>query len=289
MDNVKIEDLDLYEILEVNPNSSVPEIKKAYRKKALQCHPDKNPDNPNAAKEFHQLSKILEILIDETARKAYDGVLKGRKEAALRHKELDSKRRKLKEDLEAREKRACDSKREKTADEKLRAEIERLRREGSKQVEEELERIQEEIRAQKKHRSENDLIDLMSANHRIKIKWYVAKGDGTNGGYTHEMLHRFLSKYGNINALVVSAKKMGSALVEFETRKAAEMAIEMECGLPSNRIKLQWINVPPGKHHRTQSTLVKPSDYESIVLTKMRQAEERRRLIEQMKAEDGDD
>ena len=58
--------------------------------------------------------------------------------------------------LEAREKRACDSKREKTADEKLRAEIERLRREGSKQVEEELERIQEEIRAQKKHRSEND-------------------------------------------------------------------------------------------------------------------------------------
>ncbi|KAJ3662965.1 hypothetical protein Zmor_007279 [Zophobas morio] len=275
---MKIEDLlDLYEILEVNPNSSVPEIKKAYRKKALQCHPDKNPDNPNAAKEFHQLSKILEILIDETARKAYDGVLKGRKEAALRHKELDSKRRKLKEDLEAREKRACDSKREKTADEKLRAEIERLRREGSKQVEEELERIQEEIRAQKKHRSEND---WDSADHRIKIKWDVAKGDTTNGGYTHEMLHRFLSKYGNINALVVSAKKMGSAL---------EMAVEMGCGLPSNRIKLQWINVPPGKNHRTQSTLVKPSDYESIVLTKMRQAEERRRLIDQMKADDGDD
>jgi DnaJ family protein C protein 17 len=190
MEDVKIEDLDLYEVLEVEPSSSAADIKKAYRKKALQCHPDKNPDNPNAAKEFHQLSKILEVLIDETARKAYDRVLKGRKEAALRHKELDSKRRKLKEDLEAREKRGLNNFKEKSADEKLREEIERLRKEGSKQVEEELEKINQELKEQMKNKTSH----WDSASHRIKIKWNVVKGDDKNGGYTQEMLHRFLSK-----------------------------------------------------------------------------------------------
>lgn len=44
------------------------QIKKAYRKKALTCHPDKNPNNPKAAELFHELSKALEILTDEKAR-----------------------------------------------------------------------------------------------------------------------------------------------------------------------------------------------------------------------------
>lgn len=44
------------------------QIKKAYRKKALTCHPDKNPDNPRAAELFHELSRALEILTDTKAR-----------------------------------------------------------------------------------------------------------------------------------------------------------------------------------------------------------------------------
>lgn len=44
------------------------QIKKAYRKKALTCHPDKNPDNPETVALFLRLSKALEVLIDETAR-----------------------------------------------------------------------------------------------------------------------------------------------------------------------------------------------------------------------------
>jgi len=44
------------------------QIKKAYRKKALTCHPDKNPDNPRAAELFQELSRVLEILTDTNAR-----------------------------------------------------------------------------------------------------------------------------------------------------------------------------------------------------------------------------
>ncbi|XP_044765182.1 dnaJ homolog subfamily C member 17-like [Coccinella septempunctata] len=95
-------DFDLYEVLDIEPSCSINDMKKAYRKKALQCHPDKNPDNPDAAVEFHKLTRILAILSDEKVRLSYDKILRGREEAALRHKELDSKRKKFKEDLESR-------------------------------------------------------------------------------------------------------------------------------------------------------------------------------------------
>uniref|UniRef100_A0A6P7G3A6 DnaJ homolog subfamily C member 17 n=1 Tax=Diabrotica virgifera virgifera TaxID=50390 RepID=A0A6P7G3A6_DIAVI len=277
MGDIKIEEMDLYEMLNIDIGSSISEIKKAYRKQALQCHPDKNPDDPNAAKKFHELSKALEILTDESARAAYDRVLKAKKEAALRHKELDSKRRKLKEDLEYREKQGS---RQKSADELLKAEIERLRKEGSKQVQEEIEIVKQQLQKEKSNPQYWD-----GSKHRIKIKWSADKHDSNNGGYNQEMLTRFLSKYGDIQALVMSPKKKGSALVEFKDKAAAEMAVDLEVGLPHNPLKLEWLGGPPQKN-LSGSSLVKESDFESITLTKLRQAEERKRLIEQMMAED---
>lgn len=275
MDLKNLEDLDLYELLEIQTSSSVSEIKKAYRRKALECHPDKNPDNPNAAEEFRRLSKILEILTDEAARAVYDKVLKGRKEAALRHSELDSKRRKLKEDLEAREKQASGTYRKKTEEQELMEVIARLNKEGSRLVQEEMELVN---RLAKK--------EVDSSTHRIKIKWKASKGDDTNGGYTKELLQKFLQKYGDIEGLVMS-KKNGGAVVEFKNAKAAEMAVELEQGLLTNPLKCEWINGPP-KKNPTQSNLLKDSDFESVVMMKLRQAEERKRLIAQMMAEDGE-
>ena len=81
-------------------------MKKAYRQKALSCHPDKNPDNPRAAELFHQLSQALEVLTDAAARAAYDKVRKAKKQAAERTQRLDKDRKKVKLDLEARERQA---------------------------------------------------------------------------------------------------------------------------------------------------------------------------------------
>ncbi|KAB0792432.1 hypothetical protein PPYR_14391 [Photinus pyralis] len=270
MTEFKIEEEDLYEILEIEPTSTTNDIKKAYRKKALQCHPDKNPDNPNAAKLFHQLTKILEVLTDESARKVYDRVLRGKKEAALRHRELDGKRRKLKEDLEARERGGV----KRNGSDELKAEIERLRKEGSKLVQEEMEYIKTKLRQESQ---------AAGTKYRVKIKWKVARDDATNGGYDQELLGKFLSKYGDITAMVMSPKRKGSALVEFESKRAAEMAVDFEKGLAVNPLELSWVNGPPCG---VRSSTIKESDYESVVLMKLRQAEERKRLIEQMMADD---
>ena len=64
--------LDLYELLGVAYDADEIAIKKAYRKKALFCHPDKNPDDPNAEHLFHQLSQARDILLDSDTRRSYD-------------------------------------------------------------------------------------------------------------------------------------------------------------------------------------------------------------------------
>jgi molecular chaperone DnaJ len=63
---------DYYEILGVSKSASVNEIKKAYRKKAIQFHPDKNPGDTKAEQEFKKAAEAYEILSDQQKREKYD-------------------------------------------------------------------------------------------------------------------------------------------------------------------------------------------------------------------------
>ncbi len=64
---------DYYERLGVSRDADKKQIKKAYRKKAKQYHPDKNPDDQEGArKKFKEISEAYEVLIDDEKRKQYD-------------------------------------------------------------------------------------------------------------------------------------------------------------------------------------------------------------------------
>jgi molecular chaperone DnaJ len=63
---------DYYDILEVSHSATAEEIKKAYRKKALQFHPDKNPGDAQAEKRFKDVSEAYEVLSDDKKRQIYD-------------------------------------------------------------------------------------------------------------------------------------------------------------------------------------------------------------------------
>jgi molecular chaperone DnaJ len=63
---------DYYDILGVSKSASAGEIKKAYRKKAIQFHPDKNPDDKDAEKQFKKAAEAYEVLSDDEKRAQYD-------------------------------------------------------------------------------------------------------------------------------------------------------------------------------------------------------------------------
>lgn len=257
---------DLYELLQVEIGADEKEIKSAYRKKALTCHPDKNPDNPRAAELFQQLSRALEILTDPAARSAYDAVLKARQAAKIRHQGLDAKRRKLREELEARE--APGQEAGISAQQRLKQEVERLRREGSRQLAEQRELLQRQMQQQRAQQEEQ--WKQQAGLTRLKIRWKQQPG---MRGYTEASLRQRLSQYGTISCLVV---RNGSALAEFEEPSAARLASQLEQGSPDEgplTVRLLGDTEPTQPPQPPPSrTVTDDDDYESLVLRKLQQA-----------------
>ncbi|CAE7398741.1 ATJ10 [Symbiodinium sp. CCMP2592] len=68
----KVQHTELYNVLGVRPEASEADIRRAFYKKSLALHPDKNPDNPEATKQFQEVSDAYRILGDEERRRAYD-------------------------------------------------------------------------------------------------------------------------------------------------------------------------------------------------------------------------
>ena len=63
---------DYYEVLGVGKTATADEIKKAYRKKAVQYHPDKNPGDKAAEEKFKEAAEAYEVLSDPQKRQRYD-------------------------------------------------------------------------------------------------------------------------------------------------------------------------------------------------------------------------
>ena len=63
---------DYYSVLWISKDASISDIKKAYKKKAMEFHPDRNKDNKNAEKKFKEINEAYQTLWDEKKRKSYD-------------------------------------------------------------------------------------------------------------------------------------------------------------------------------------------------------------------------
>ncbi|XP_074853096.1 dnaJ homolog subfamily C member 17 isoform X3 [Carettochelys insculpta] len=177
----------------------------------------------------------------------------------------------------------------------------RLREEGSRQLEEQQKLIQEQIRLERAHqvqgRQHGNGVEG-KGTPKLKLRWKCKKDDETKGGYSKEVLLQILQKYGEVLNLVISSKKTGSAVVEFATVKAAEMAVKNEVGLINNPLKISWLEGEPQNNPSTkfpdstsqartsQDSVLSARDYESLVMMRMRQAAERQQLIEQLQREE---
>ena len=64
--------LDYYEVLAVERSASAEELKRAYRKQAMQFHPDRNPGDHKAEQKFKEVNEAYDVLKDDQKRSAYD-------------------------------------------------------------------------------------------------------------------------------------------------------------------------------------------------------------------------
>ncbi|XP_060873158.1 dnaJ homolog subfamily C member 17-like [Metopolophium dirhodum] len=195
--------LDLYGILEIQQSATEKEIKAAYRKKALQCHPDKNPNNPKAAQLFLQLSKVLTILTDTAARLDYDKLVNAKNAAKLLEQESHLDLVKYINDI-MKKRNELLVKRD-TDERNFKKKLDRLRKESDlRQQETEKEKIGSFI---------------------LKLKWKK------KGVYNKAKLTSLFSKYGDELSVVVLQNKKPMGFVKFKSKTSAINAKNKEVGL----------------------------------------------------------
>lgn len=252
---------DLYEFFSVTPVSSDKEITRAYKKKALQHHPDKNPDDPHASETFQKISKAYEILSDPAAKAAYDKWVRAKQASLRRTQELSGKRKKFKEELELQEQlSAQENEYMREANRNMEAEIVRLRTEGQEWIKKQ----EELLRAEFQNTDEDPT---------LKAQWKAAKTDVNNGGYSRDVLMKQFGRYGELLDVVVSKKKNGRALVVFQNAACASQALLVEKGLTENPLTLSWAVGKPVEETSTFDSKVDLESYELATFARLREAQ----------------
>ncbi|KAH7138778.1 hypothetical protein B0J11DRAFT_23835 [Dendryphion nanum] len=209
---------DFYELLGVDYESTDAELKRAYRKTSIKYHPDKNKDDPTAADRFIRLGIARDILLDATLKAEYDRSRLRRKEKALQDELLDGRRRKMKEDLERREREGGDLKRKRVDElneaEKRELEIQRLAEDGKRRRKERQERLERE-------RQEEEASFLQMSpepetkpapvpgettelERTIKVRF---RREGDAASWDKDKVSQMFSRYGKVDSVVMGKDK----------------------------------------------------------------------------------
>ena len=256
-------ELDPYRVLgiEQRPNLTDAEIKKAYRKKALVLHPDKRKESERetAQREFDQLQKAYDILLDPEARAALENLAKARAQRKERDDQQDAKRRKLREDLERRERAAERSKNEEEeAKDRLQAELARLRRDFATRKKAYDREGTTTATATGTGTASASAPDGSSAEaaaaavpehlyRTLKVVWRRDVSSDYRVSQLREIFSVFAGGNAGVEDVVIreGKKKKGSALVVFTDVAHAAKAATAQCGDPANPLLAVRAAVPP--------------------------------------------
>ncbi|KAI5118484.1 hypothetical protein M0805_003516 [Coniferiporia weirii] len=245
-----------YELLNVGLESTEQEIKSAYRKLSLKVHPDRNPNNPNAAQKFHELNQAYELLLDPLRRLALTSSVRAKEARKARFSKYDQKRKNLQEELEERERAFKKQKLDKAKEAREREnENERIKVAGRKLREEKEEALKKQSEAAAVAEEQEDEVDevppLGQLDTAVKLKYTLSSHPTLT---TASALTELLSQFGEIDtpSIVLLLRppkkaptkplKNGSALVPFKKIGSAFAAVcasgRKECGLEG--IEITW-------------------------------------------------
>ncbi|KAI9928219.1 hypothetical protein ASPWEDRAFT_447697 [Aspergillus wentii DTO 134E9] len=232
---------DFYALLDLSPAAAENEIRRAYRRAALKYHPDKisNP-TPADLDKFHLLQIAYDVLSDPTVRQLYDNAREARIRKQRERDLMDSAKRKMREDLEARERAGAtamggDAQRgvkrswmggmgEDDAEEKLQREIERIAEDGrrrrreaedkmKREMEEEEKIMQQEEEEAKKaadrssqrvDRSQEGGANVSELERAVKVRW-VREGRGMD--LDKDSLASLFAPFGKVESTITLKDK----------------------------------------------------------------------------------
>jgi DnaJ homolog subfamily C member 17 len=165
--------LDFYALLDIPSTSAEAEIRRAYRKTALKYHPDKlAKPTPADLDKFHLLQIAYDVLSTPEVRQLYDNAREARERKRRQAEMMDATKRKMKEDLEAREKAGDVAHRglkrpwvaagvaSTDAEERLEREVQRIAEDGRRKRREAEERLMKEAKQQE---------DAQKEQHATKV------------------------------------------------------------------------------------------------------------------------
>ena len=269
------DDEDLYALLGLtfSPTLTLSEIKKAYRKRALVSHPDKNLDDPNASEIFQAITRAYDTLCDEGLRAKYDEKVTVSLKRKRQLDEMDSEMRKKREDLEEREREAKRRKETGYSDKELEA----LRRQQMIMENMERQRKMEERENQRILRNlsaASSPAPTPSSNIAIIL---VDWTDRKDSHYTEKSLRSLFQRYSTVSSVhlhrhsaTLSLREVNAEAIDALVRRTAN----------SGPFAVSWIERPatlptpnsPSSPSPSPSPSVDHETLEEMTLRRMREA-----------------
>ena len=202
-----IEFIDHYAVLLVPFGTTDDALRKAYRKRSLQLHPDKNQDRVEQATiEFDKLKKSFDILADPASREAYDKSFCAKQEAKKRHDAIAVGRKRVKETLEERERQAVEK--DQHAGKRQKRERESsLRQDNMARMESTRDELRESSRETICNATKRGIV-VVKWNKKVVV-------------HNEETLRELFASHGTI-AIIRVGKKKKSAIVQFTSAAAAK-------------------------------------------------------------------
>lgn len=194
--------IDFYALIGIPTDADSKTISSSYRRTSLKYHPDKiqNP-TPADLEKFHLLKIARDVLLDEKLRAQYDAARDARMRKAKETAKMEGMRRKMKEDLEAAEKRGLKrsfsgvgvvdvgATGQNAADEKLQAEVRRLAEESQRLIREKFERLRREKEAVEMERGKKEEEEMRKAEEE-EVAAAAARKNASLGGVTVPEMQR---------------------------------------------------------------------------------------------------
>lgn len=303
-------DLDPYDILGVAFGASDAEITKAYRKLALKLHPDKQKPGLSkteadaVSKRFHEIKEARSFLLDaENAedRRAFDAKRESdrirRETEAVRDQQMSERRKRMRDELREKEEqaRSC-RKKQKEKDKQEQDLVDKLRKEGQQRREEQATRnVEKEL--EKQLRQDRKQRQAILEDRQVRLKWDRKK---MKISPSEDSIASLLSQFGTVEQVELLGKKGNQALVTFQDAASCQPCVqayanskEMRAKFVGSRKNREEEEEEEDENEQMPETLSSriPSGsrhMESLDGRRIRQAEERERLLRELQEDDGE-